>query len=171
MSVSKLISLASNGSISSHSFFKRLIRLDLETLIWGSGYLTYSEILRQDTKFGEQPTNYTFTCSPLLNQAFFLCAFSLSFLNILSLKLFSFLSLSLSLFIYLPPSPGGVKCFWQAVHVTSDISHREWCWWMEWKREAEEASARSQPSGFALTTWDAMSVCVCCDATGQSVVA
>lgn len=101
MSVSKLISLASNGSISSHSFFKRLIRLDLETLIWGSGYLTYSEILRQETKFGEQPTNYTFTCSPLLNQAFFLCAFSLSFLNILSLKLFSFLSLSLS--ISLPP--------------------------------------------------------------------
>ena len=39
-------------------------------------------------------------------------------------------------------------------------------------REAEEAAARSKPSGLALTTWDAVCVCfVCCDATGLSAVA
>lgn len=37
------------------------------------------------------------------------------------------LSLSFSLFlsVYLPPPPVGVKGFWQAVHVTPDISHGE----------------------------------------------
>lgn len=42
------------------------------------------------------------------------------FLSLPSLPLFLSLSVSLS-----PPPPVGVKGFWQAVHVTPDISHGE----------------------------------------------
>lgn len=79
------------------------------------------------------------------------------------------LSLSFSLFlsVYLPPPPVGVKGFWQAVHVTPDISHGEQRWWMGvkdggmwrfmWTRQRKLLQGQSH----LVLRWPPGTLCVC----------
>lgn len=79
------------------------------------------------------------------------------------------LSLSFSLFLslYLPPPPVGVKGFWQAVHVTPDISHGERRWWMGvkdggmwrfmWTRQRKLLQGQSH----LVLRWPPGTLCVC----------